>query len=106
GGGGRIEVRLDSTSGAVVGTCTVPATRGWQTWTTVTCAVSGASGTHDLYLRFTGGSGSLFNVNWWQFAGGGGGGDLLTNGTMETGTSGWGVFGAGTVSSNTSVVHG
>ncbi len=31
--------------------------------------VSGATGTQDLYLRFTGGSGSLFNVNWWQFAG-------------------------------------
>ena len=33
--------------------------------------MSGATGTHDLYLRFTGGSGYLFNVNWWQFSGGG-----------------------------------
>ena len=47
--------------------CAVPGTGGWQTWTTVTCPVSGATGTHDLYLRFTGGSGYLFNVNWWQF---------------------------------------
>src|SRR3954469_13276094 len=30
GSGGRIEVRLDSASGAVVGTCTVPGTGGWQ----------------------------------------------------------------------------
>jgi hypothetical protein len=29
--------------------------------------VSGATGTRDLYLKFTGGSGYLFNVNWWQF---------------------------------------
>jgi arabinoxylan arabinofuranohydrolase len=29
--------------------------------------VAGAVGTHDLYLRFTGGTGFLFNVNWWQF---------------------------------------
>ncbi|WP_281898942.1 carbohydrate-binding protein, partial [Phytohabitans aurantiacus] len=65
--GGRIEVRLDSASGPVVGTCTVPGTGGWQTWTTVSCAVSGATGTHDLFLRFAGGSGNLFNVNWWQF---------------------------------------
>ncbi|WBB90406.1 family 43 glycosylhydrolase [Verrucosispora sp. WMMC514] len=69
--GGRIEVRLDSASGPLVGTCTVAGTGGWQTWTTTSCGVSGATGTRDLYLRFAGGSGSLFNVNWWQFAGGG-----------------------------------
>jgi hypothetical protein len=65
--GGRIEVRLDSVTGTLAGTCTVAGTGGWQTWTSVTCPVSGASGTHDLYLRFTGGSGYLMNVNWWQF---------------------------------------
>jgi arabinoxylan arabinofuranohydrolase len=65
--GGTIEVRLGGTSGTVVGRCTVPGTGGWQTWTTVSCSVSGATGTQDLYLRFTGGSGYLFNVNWWQF---------------------------------------
>ncbi len=69
--GGRIEVRLDSASGSVVGTCTVAGTGGWQTWTTTTCPVTGATGTHDLYLRFVGGSGSLFNIDWWQFGAGG-----------------------------------
>ncbi|GIJ07816.1 family 43 glycosylhydrolase [Micromonospora andamanensis] len=69
--GGRIEVRLDSASGPVVGTCTVAGTGGWQNWTTTSCGVTGATGTRDLYLRFAGGSGNLFNVNWWQFAGGG-----------------------------------
>jgi len=33
-------------------------------------------------------------------------GNLLTNGDMEGGTTGWSVFGAGTLASNTSVVHG
>ncbi|WP_461033046.1 carbohydrate-binding protein [Streptomyces mayteni] len=66
-GGGTIEVRLDSATGPRAGTCDVPGTGGWQTWTTVSCPVTGATGTRDLYLRFTGGSGSLFNVNWWQF---------------------------------------
>ncbi len=70
--GGRIELRLDSSGGTLVGTCTVAGTGGWQTWTSVSCPVSGATGTHDLYLRFTGGSGSLFNLNWWQFSTGGG----------------------------------
>jgi hypothetical protein len=65
--GGRIELRLGSPTGTTVGTCTVPGTGGWQTWTTVTCPVSGATGTQDLYLRFAGGSGYLLNLNWWQF---------------------------------------
>jgi hypothetical protein len=100
--GGNIEVRLDSATGTLVGTCRAPGTGGWQTWTTVSCPVSAATGTHDLYLRFTGG----FNVNWWQFSpSGGGGGNLLTNGNAENGTTGWSAFG-GTLSSSTSVVHG
>jgi arabinoxylan arabinofuranohydrolase len=64
--GGRIEVRLDGTTGTLAGTCTVPGTGGWQTYTGVSCPVT-ATGTHDLYLRFTGGSGSLFNLDRWQF---------------------------------------
>ncbi|BCJ47898.1 glycoside hydrolase [Actinoplanes ianthinogenes] len=68
--GGRIEVRLGSPTGALAGTCTVASTGGWQTWTTVSCPISGATGTQDLYLRFTGGSGYLFNVDWWRFTGG------------------------------------
>ncbi|MBG6065859.1 hypothetical protein IW248_002146 [Micromonospora ureilytica] len=105
--GGRIEVRLDSASGPTVGTCTVGGTGGWQTWTTTTCAVSGATGTHDLYLRFAGGSGNLFNINWWQFSGtGGGSANLITNGDVENGTTGWGVHGSGTLARNTAVAHG
>jgi arabinoxylan arabinofuranohydrolase len=69
--GGNIELRLDSTSGTLMGTCAVSGTGGWQTWTTKSCTVTGATGKHDLYLRFTGGSGSLFNFNWWKFAEGG-----------------------------------
>lgn len=66
--GGNIELRLDdSSSGTLIGTCAVAGTGGWQTWVTKTCTVSGATGIHDLYLRFTGGSGFLFNVNWWKF---------------------------------------
>ncbi len=67
--GGNIELRLDSPTGTLVGTCAVSGTGGWQTWTTKSCTVSGATGIHDLYLKFTGGSGSLFNFNWWKFTG-------------------------------------
>lgn len=65
--GGSIEIRLDSETGKLVGTCAVAGTGGWQTWTTKSCAVDGASGVHDLFLVFKGGSGSLFNFNWWKF---------------------------------------
>ncbi|GAA1532416.1 hypothetical protein GCM10009827_057890 [Dactylosporangium maewongense] len=105
--GGRIELHVDGVNGPLVGTCTVAGTGGWQSWTSVTCPVSGATGTHDLYLKFAGGSGNLFNVNWWQFTGGGGsgGGNLLVNGTAESGTSGWSMFGSGTLSAS-GTAHG
>ncbi len=62
GAGGNIQVYLDNTNGTLVGTCAVPATGGWQTWTNAYCSLSGASGTHTLYLVYTGGAGNLFNV--------------------------------------------
>jgi arabinoxylan arabinofuranohydrolase len=74
GSGGNIELRLDGLVGTLVGTCVVPSTGGAQSWTTVSASVSGAAGVHDLYLKFTGGAGSLFNVNWWQFQFGSGAG--------------------------------
>jgi len=66
--GGNIEIRLDSPTGKLVGTCAVTGTGGWQTWTTKSCSVSGAEGIHDLYFVFKGGSGYLFNIDWWKFA--------------------------------------
>ncbi|UQZ82685.1 Arabinoxylan arabinofuranohydrolase precursor [Paenibacillus konkukensis] len=66
--GGSIEIRLDSLNGTLLGTCPVTSTGGWQTWATQSCALSGsAAGTHDVYLKFTGGSGYLFNINWFKF---------------------------------------
>lgn len=65
--GGKIELHLDSENGTTVGTCDVSNTGSWQNWATKSCAVSGATGKHDLYLKFTGGSGTLFNFNWWKF---------------------------------------
>jgi O-glycosyl hydrolase len=70
--GGNIEIRFDSVTGPLVGTCAVSGTGGWQTWTTSACSVNSASGTHNLILRFTGGSGYLFNLNWFKFTTGSG----------------------------------
>jgi hypothetical protein len=65
--GGAIELHLDTLNGPQVGTCAVQGTGGWQTWVTKSCTIGGASGIHDLILKFTGGSGLLFNFNWWKF---------------------------------------
>jgi arabinoxylan arabinofuranohydrolase len=66
--GGAIELHLDALDGPLIGTC--PVTPSGDTgWRSVSAAVHGATGIHDLYLRFTGGSGGdLFEVEWFQFA--------------------------------------
>lgn len=75
GNGGFIELRLDSQTGTLIGTCEIlPPTGNWQTWTNKACKVTGATGVHSLYLVFTGGVGSipvsnLFNLNWFKFHG-------------------------------------
>jgi arabinoxylan arabinofuranohydrolase len=83
--GGNIELRLDSLTGTLIGNCTVPGTGGWQTWTDAKCSVSGVSGKHDLYLKFTGGSGYLFNINWFTFSTSSLGtlGDLNSDGSID-----------------------
>jgi glucosylceramidase len=68
--GGPLEFHLDSVSGTLVASVTVPATAGWQTWTTVNASAGSASGIHDLYVVFKAspsGTTSLGNVNWFQF---------------------------------------
>ena len=67
GAGGNIEIHLDSPSGTLIGTCPVTGTGGWQTYADAYCNLSGASGTHNVYLVYTGGSGNLFNVQFFGF---------------------------------------
>jgi glucosylceramidase len=66
GAGGTLEFHLDGVNGTLVGAATIPVTGGWQTWTTISSAISGASGTHDLYLVFKGTT-SIGNLNWFKF---------------------------------------
>ena len=67
GSGGTIEVRLGATNGTLVGVITVPVTGGWQTWTTMSTALTNLSSVQNLVLRFVGGGGYLFNLNWLEF---------------------------------------
>jgi len=67
GAGGAVEFHLDSATGPLIATVTLPVTGGWQSWQTVSGAVSGATGIHDLYIVFTGSSSGIANLNWFQF---------------------------------------
>ena len=68
GAGGTLDFHLDSPTGPIAGSLTVPITGGWQTWTNATAQVTGGTGLHNLYAVFNGGSG-IGNINWFQFNG-------------------------------------
>src|SRR6478609_10423315 len=84
----KIELHLDSQTGTSLGTCDVSCA---SSSTTKTCAVSGGSGKHDLFLKFVGGSGDLFKFNWWRFTGP----SMPDGGATGQGTGGVGGAGAG-----------
>ncbi len=65
--GGNIEVRLGATNGTLVGLINISNTGGWQTWMTRSTALTNVTGVQNLALRFMGGGGFLFNVNWLEF---------------------------------------
>lgn len=68
GAGGMIKVHLDSVDGALVASVRVSDTGGWEDWKMIASEVSGAMGTHDLYLVFQGDpAGHLFNFDHWSF---------------------------------------
>ena len=66
--GGSLQIHLDSTTGTLIGTSAVPNTGGAQTWQNVTCPITAATGLHDVYFVYTGGSGTLFNFESYSFA--------------------------------------
>ncbi len=67
--GGAIELHLDRPDGALVGTCQVTGSGGWQQWKKAACSVQGAAGVHALYLVFRGRPGRLFNLEGFSFLG-------------------------------------
>lgn len=63
-GGGRIS--LEQNSGTTLrGTVSVPATGGWQTWTTVSHTVTLPAGRQDIAIGVPAGG---YNINWWSFS--------------------------------------
>jgi hypothetical protein len=50
--GGRIEIRLDGPDGALLGTCDVAHTGGWQVWESFVADIEPTGGIVDLCLRY------------------------------------------------------
>jgi glucose/arabinose dehydrogenase/PKD repeat protein len=72
GPGGSIQVRVGSPTGTLLGTVAVAPTGSWDTYTDVSTALTaGPASAGPLYLVFTGGAGSLFDVDSFTFATGG-----------------------------------
>lgn len=65
--GGRIELRLDSPDGEVIGTLDVESGNGDE-FTTLSCSVENAVGEHTLFFVYSGeGKDELMEVQSWQF---------------------------------------
>lgn len=66
--GGKIELRLDSKDGKLLGICDIPHTGELNNWKTFTTEVEKVKGIHDLFLVFKGGEeDELFNLDYWKF---------------------------------------
>jgi hypothetical protein len=52
--GGVIEIRLDAPDGELLGTCAVPHTGGWQSWSSFKAEIKSVSGIKTLCLAFRG----------------------------------------------------
>ncbi len=66
--GGKIEIRLDSPQGALIGTLNVEATGSENTFKALECSVDQVTGTRNVFFVFRGtASGNLMNVDYYQF---------------------------------------
>ncbi len=65
--GKQVEIRLDSTTGTLLGTMTMQGTGGWEVFQEQMINISSASGVHNIYVVFKGGSG-VGNFDWFKFS--------------------------------------
>ncbi|HCT75807.1 MAG TPA: glycosyl hydrolase, partial [Micromonosporaceae bacterium] len=70
GAGGTLSLRTGSPTGPIAGSVAVAPTGGWETFVTVNGSITPPSGTQELFLVFTGGAGSLFDIDEFTLGGG------------------------------------
>jgi len=104
---GTVEFRLNSSTGTLLGSVAVSSTGAWQSWTTGSGSISGASGTQTVCLKQTADN---LNMNWFTFTGSPASASVATSGTQQftasgkdqfgramTATYSWTVSGGGTI---------
>lgn len=64
--GNVVEIRLDSPTGTLIGSATLPHTGGWSTYATVNCPVANVKGLQNIYLVYKG-TGYICNINNFRF---------------------------------------
>ncbi len=62
--GGKVEVRLDSATGTLIGSLTPTSTGSWTTWSSATTSLTASTGTHALYLVAADSTGGIVNLDW------------------------------------------
>lgn len=67
--GCSIEVRDGSETGAILGTCTVPHTGGWDQFRNLSCSLHNQPGRHSLCLTFKGQAEELVRLDWFKVVG-------------------------------------
>ena len=63
-----IEIRLDSATGELLGTCNIPNTGSWYSYKTVSTPLKNKKKTHNLYFVFKGDKGELVHLNAFYFS--------------------------------------
>lgn len=71
--GGTIEIRKDSPTGTLLGSCTIPNTGGWTTYKTFNCNLTNSASTYNICLVFKGDGTELMRLDWFTFLPGTGG---------------------------------
>jgi hypothetical protein len=67
GNGGNIELHLDTPAGTLIGICPVTGTGGSQIYKDTFCSITNTSGTHSVYLVYSGSGGNLFSLAFFGF---------------------------------------
>lgn len=67
GSAGKIEIRLDSLTGPLIGTCEIKGNDQEEKWREYSCKISKTKGAHDIYFVFRKQHNSLLRFDWWKF---------------------------------------
>lgn len=66
---GKIEIRLDSPTGTLIGTWSPSSTGDWNTWKDASVSLNASSGEHTLYLVGAGSTSGIISLDWVELSG-------------------------------------